>query len=136
MAETLRQALEDARPQLEAGLAEAEAELAQLEQRRGELLALIAQAKVALGQARTPAAGIEAGQQRGLTLHAALSQVLREHDNEWMTVRELANEVNARGLYAKRDGSPVEANQVHARTKNYAELFEKDGARVRLRRPD
>ena len=38
-----------------------------------------------------------------------------------------------RGLYHKKDGSPVEINQVHARTNNYHDLFEKDGPLIRLR---
>jgi hypothetical protein len=42
-------------------------------------------------------------------------------------VRQLADAVNERGLYRKRDGSPVEVNQVHARTSNYEALFEKNG---------
>jgi hypothetical protein len=50
-----------------------------------------------------------------------------------MTVRELADEVNRRALYEKRDRSPVEPNQIHARAKNYSALFEKEGPRVRLR---
>jgi hypothetical protein len=50
-----------------------------------------------------------------------------------MTARELADTVNERGLYMGPDGSPVEVNQVHARTNNYARLFEKDGPRIRLR---
>jgi hypothetical protein len=41
--------------------------------------------------------------------------------------------VNRRALYRKRDGSPVEVNQVHARTNNYTDLFEKDGPKVRLK---
>ena len=49
-----------------------------------------------------------------------------------MTVRELAEEVNKRGSYFRRDGSPVEPNQSRP-TKNYAKLFEKNGPRVRLR---
>jgi len=50
-----------------------------------------------------------------------------------MIVRELADEVNARGLYRKRDGSPIEPNEIHARAKNYASIFEKKGPRIRLR---
>ena len=50
-----------------------------------------------------------------------------------MSARELADEVNSRGLYAKRDGRPVEVNQVHARVKNYPQLFEKDGSQIGLR---
>jgi len=99
--------------------------------RRAELLALIGQAKAALGLAAATTAG-DAGA-RGPTLHDALAQVLREHGNDWRTARELADEVNERSMYRKRDGSPVEANQVHARTKSYTDLFEKDGSRIRLR---
>jgi hypothetical protein len=36
------------------------------------------------------------------------------------------------GLYEKRDGRPVEINQVHARTKNYPHMFEKQRSRIRL----
>jgi hypothetical protein len=67
-----------------------------------------------------------------LTLHEALARVLEDAGNEWMTARELADEVNRRGLYRKRDGSTVEVNQVHARTNNYRDLFEKDGPKIRL----
>ncbi|HEY7208233.1 MAG TPA: hypothetical protein VH416_08320 [Gaiellaceae bacterium] len=125
----LKDALEGARAQLEAGLAEAEEELAELDARRTELLLLIARANAALGV--TPASATPSG--RGLTLHAALAEVLRAGGNDWLTARELADEVNGLGLYRKRDGSPVEANEVHARTKNYTDLFEKDGSRIRLR---
>jgi hypothetical protein len=59
--------------------------------------------------------------------------VLREQGNEWLTARELTDAVNKRGLYRRRDGSPVEVNQVHARTNSYRAVFEKDGANIRLR---
>jgi hypothetical protein len=48
-------------------------------------------------------------------------------------VRQLADAVNERGLYRKRDGSPVEVNQVHARTSNCEALLEKNGPMIRLR---
>jgi hypothetical protein len=70
---------------------------------------------------------------RKMTLHEALAQVLRENGNAPMTARELADAVNARGLYRKRDGSAVEANQVQARTNNYGAIFEKDGSNILLR---
>jgi hypothetical protein len=128
----LRDALEGARPQLEEALAQAETDLERLDARRAELIELIGRARAALGVAgRSASADTE--DVRPLTLHEALSQILREQDNASMTARALADEVNARGLYKKRDGSPVEANQVHARTKNYAHLFEKDGSQIRLR---
>ena len=123
----LKDALEGARPSLEAGLAAAEEEVRELDARREELLALIGQARAALGITPSPPTTESKTSERGLTLHEAIAQVLREHNNEWTTVRDLAVEINDRGLYHKKDGSPVEANQVHARTKNYADLFEKDG---------
>jgi HB1, ASXL, restriction endonuclease HTH domain len=130
----LRKALDGARAEIEAGLAEAESELEQLDRRRDDLLALIAQARAALGIELPPTAATGTTS-RGLTLHQAIAQVLSDHGNEWMTARELADEVNERGLYHKRDGSAVELNQIHARTKNYASLFEKAGPRIRLRAP-
>jgi hypothetical protein len=130
-ANDLKGLLESARPGLEKGLAVALDELEKLDARRADLVALIAQAEAALGLGGDPKAS-GAGPRR-LTLHEALAQLLGEHANEWMTARELADEVNKRGLYSKRDNSPVEANQVHARTKNYDKLFEKDGSRIRLR---
>jgi hypothetical protein len=125
--EDLKSILEGARPQLEAGIAAAEEELQALEARRIELLALISQARAALGQ---PGAGDRGAR---LTLHEALALILRESEDDSMTVRELTDQVNARNLYQRGDGSPLEASQVHARTKNYPQMFDKRGSRVRLR---
>jgi hypothetical protein len=70
-----------------------------------------------------------------ITLHEELVAILRERGGGWMTTRELADAVNERGRYHKRDGSPVDDFQVHGRTKNYPQLFDRDGSRVRLRIP-
>lgn len=128
----LRTALDGARSDVEAGLGEAEVELRELERRREELLALIAQARAALGMAAP--SNLQTAR-RGLTLHDAIAVVLRERGNAWMTAKEIAREINERRLYNKRDGSPLELNQIHARTKNYAQMFEKDGSRIRLQQP-
>ena len=128
----LRSALAGVRQELEAGLAEAEAELAQLDERRGELMALIVQARAALGLEAAAETATSTSPGR-LTLHEALASVLRERGNAWTSARQLADEVNARGLYVKRDGRAVEVNQVHARVKNYPQLFEKKGSQIRLR---
>jgi len=95
-----------------------------------------ARAELAALQARQSELELPRAEQERMkmTLHDAMSQVLRENNNEWMTVRALADAVNTRRLYRKRDGSPVEINQVHARANNYASMFEKDGANIRLRR--
>lgn len=66
------------------------------------------------------------------TLHNELVRLLQEQG--WMTTTELADQVNAAGRYEKKDGSAVTAFQVHGRTRNYSDLFERDGSRVRLRR--
>jgi HB1/ASXL restriction endonuclease-like protein with HTH domain len=124
----LEQALQQGRQLIEAGLDSAEAELAALDARRAELTTLIAQAKAALGSPPPPAAAPTA-----MTLHEALVLILQENGNQPMTVRQLADAVNGRGLYRKRDGSPVEVNLVHARTSNYEALFEKNGPMIRLR---
>jgi hypothetical protein len=127
----LESALEESRGVIEAGLVEAEEELAGLRERERELEGLIARAKAALGAELEPEP--RPSESERLTLHEAIARVLNENRNSWLTVRELADEVNRRQLYKKRDGSPVEPNQIHARAKNYTALFEKDGPRVRLR---
>jgi hypothetical protein len=88
---------------------------------------LISQGEAALGDTQSPVV------KETMTLHDALVLILRENNNEPMTARELADAVNDRDLYRKRDGSPVEVNQVHARASNYEALFEKDGALIQLR---
>jgi hypothetical protein len=124
----LDEALERSRQMITEALADARTELEEVRAREAELERQIADAEAALGQGQMqPAAD------RAMTLHGAMAQVLRENDNAWMTVRELADTVNSRGLYRKRDDGPVEVNQVHARAHNYSDLFEKDGGNVRLR---
>jgi hypothetical protein len=125
----LKKALEQNRPAIEAGLAEAERELAERDARREELLGLVSRARAALGEA-PPAASKPCAER--LTLHEAMELVLQENGNEWMTVRELADAINERGLYEKRDGSPVDPSQIHARANKYQAMFEKDGRRLRL----
>lgn len=122
---------------IEQALLEARAELGTLNVRRRELLDQIARAEAILGGG-PPAAEADATRQPGesgqLTLHEALTRVLEDAGNESMTARELADEVTRRGLYRKRDGSPVEVNQVHARVNNYGDLFEKNGSKIRLKK--
>jgi hypothetical protein len=128
MSEHLQEALAMSQAAIRTGLVEARAELEELHARQAEIESLIAQAEAALRGAEA-----DSEPEGRMTLHEALEQILRENDNGWMTVRELADEVNRRGLYRKKDGTPVEPNQVHARAKNYDQIFEKSGSRVRLR---
>ena len=51
-----------------------------------------------------------------------------------MSTQDVADAVNAAGNYSKKDGSDVTAFQIHGRTKNYPQLFARDGSKVRLLR--
>ncbi len=130
MSSDLIAALEANRADIERALDAAKLELSALRVRERDLEALISRAEAALGLSDASSPIPERGR---LTLHAALERLLRDGGNRWMTVQELAQAVNESGLYVKRDGSPVEVSQIHARTKNYAALFEKDRGRVRLK---
>jgi hypothetical protein len=67
-----------------------------------------------------------------VTLHDEIAVILEMHSNNWMTTQEISHMVNERGIYKKRDGTPVSAFQIHGRTRNYNGLFEREGSRVRL----
>jgi hypothetical protein len=127
-APSLVKVLAETRPAMEHALVEAEEELAELDARRAELAALIARAGLVLGEDReqTPRAPAQR-----LTLHEAMECVLDEHPNQWMTVHDLAEVINERTLYEKRDRLPVEPSQIQARANKYPSHFEKDGPRVR-----
>jgi hypothetical protein len=68
-----------------------------------------------------------------VTLHEEIANILRGRSSAWMSTQEIADLVNARGRYRKKDGSTVTDFQVHGRTKNYPDLFDRDGSRVRLK---
>ncbi len=68
-----------------------------------------------------------------LTAHKAMAEVLRTAPQYKMRPVELAAEINRRGLYRMRDGRPLETQQVHARAGNYPDMFERDGAFIKLR---
>ena len=73
-----------------------------------------------------------ADRQDGVTLHEEIAEILLRNGNEWMTTKDIAQEVNKRAMYQKRDGTDVTPFQIHGRTRNYDSLFERDGSRVRL----
>lgn len=126
----LEDLLEQQRPQLEAALREAERELAELDERRAQLLALIARAQAAMGIS-PPRGSRPIG--RKLTLHEAMAEVLERSPGEQMSARDLAVAVNEAGLYEKRDQTPVDPGQIHARAGKYPALFEKQDGQIRLR---
>ena len=60
-----------------------------------------------------------------MTLHEAIVKVLQENMQP-MSAREIANILNERKLYIRKDGSEIKTSQIHARVKNYPALFTKD----------
>jgi 5-methylcytosine-specific restriction protein A len=66
-------------------------------------------------------------------LHDEIRDILLEHGAREMTTNQIAEIVNGRGLYRKRDGTPVTAFQIHGRTRKRPELFDRDGSRVSLK---
>ena len=67
-------------------------------------------------------------------LHDEIRTILLANGNAWMTTSEIATEVNQRNRYRKRDGSQVTDFQIHGRTRNYPNLFEREGSKVRFRK--
>lgn len=131
----LERAMAEQRAAIEAELARAEAELADLRERERRLVDMIRRARALLGLTGDDSGGDEGGPAPAtfLPLHEAMAKVLRENRNRVMSARELADGVNASGLYRTRDGSPVEIGQIHARAHNYGRLFERAGGGIRLR---
>ena len=66
-----------------------------------------------------------------MTLHEAILVIIKEKNRE-MTTTEIADELNKRKLYSKKDGSEITPFQVHGRTKNYPQYFSRNGSKVGL----
>ncbi len=69
------------------------------------------------------------------TLHEAILGVLKDGNNEWMEIEAIANAVNEGKLYVQKNGQPVTAELVRARTltQAYKHQFEQDETKIRLR---
>ena len=67
-----------------------------------------------------------------MLLHEAITQILRENKKP-MTIHELADVINSRKLYRRKDGSDIEPNQISARVNNHPELFVSVDGEIRLR---
>ena len=99
----------------------------------------VADEKVALLSALLNLGGGSATQPVGhhsdarLSLHGAMVKVLEDAPERMMRARDLAAEIDRRGLYRMRDGRAVEPQQIHARTGNYPDLFGKEGTFINLK---
>lgn len=64
----------------------------------------------------------------GLKLHEAMKVILCEQQNKAMHNKNLAEIINKRGLYRKKDNTDVEGKQIYSRARKYSQFFEvKDG---------
>ena len=61
-------------------------------------------------------------EQKEYTLHEAMIKILKENNNQ-MKVKDLADELNLRGLYKKKDLSKINYHQIYARAARHDELF-------------
>lgn len=68
-----------------------------------------------------------------MTLHEAIVKLLTEKGRP-MTTSEIADALNKNKWYTKRDGSPINPFQIHGRTRNYHQLFDREGSTVILRK--
>lgn len=67
-----------------------------------------------------------------MTLHEAIEKLLKQTGRP-MTTIEIAKALNENRWYQKRDGSDITPFQIHGRTKNYPQLFDRDGTLVFLK---
>lgn len=67
-------------------------------------------------------------------LHDAIAEVL-ESTGRAMSPAEIAEHVNRRGLYSRRDGLPLPANQISARIRRYPSLFLRTASGIWLSNP-
>ncbi len=115
---------ERVRPEVEQAVMRARSELEGLERRRRELLGEVERAEAWLGiDDRGSPSTDENGGAGTMTLHAAMETVLREWGPTRIT--KLAEEIDRRSLYKRRDGKPAGAHQIHARIHNYPDTFER-----------
>lgn len=68
-----------------------------------------------------------------MTLHEAIKIILEENGVD-MSTKQIAEELNKRKIYSKKDGSLITDYQVHGRTKNYPNLFNRSGSIVSLKK--
>ncbi len=66
-----------------------------------------------------------------MTLHEAIEKLLRQRKRH-MTTQQIADELNKNGWYQKKDGSVIQAFQIHGRTRNHKNIFDRNGSSVSL----
>ena len=66
-----------------------------------------------------------------MTLHEAIRKILQDKGQP-MTTQEIADQLNERDLYQKKDGTEIKRNQVSARINKYPRIFNLIDGRVSL----
>jgi len=70
-----------------------------------------------------------------MTLHESIELILQESGRS-MTSREIADIINKRKLYIRRDGNAVSASQITSRVGNYEQIFTKEYGKIKLLKDD
>ncbi|MCW3072436.1 MAG: putative hypoxanthine DNA-glycosylase [Bacteroidetes bacterium] len=65
-----------------------------------------------------------------MKLHEAIEKLLLQTGP--LTPRQIADELNKNGWYQKKDNSTIQAFQIRGRTKNYTNIFNRDGLKISL----
>lgn len=66
-----------------------------------------------------------------MTLHAAIEKLLKFKAKP-MSIQEIADELNAKGWYQKKNGAKIQAIHIHGRTRSHKEIFVRKGTLVAL----
>lgn len=66
-----------------------------------------------------------------MTLHEAIDKLLKDFGRP-MTTKEIADELNQNKWYQKRNKSPIDPFHIHGRTRNYPQIFDREGSTVFL----
>lgn len=66
-----------------------------------------------------------------MTLHEAIEKLLLQTGRP-MTTEQIADKLNKNGWYHKKDGLKIQAFQIHGRTRNYGNIFNRNGSTVSL----
>ena len=70
-----------------------------------------------------------------MTLHVAIEKLLNEKGTS-LSTNEIATELNKNKWYKKKDGSEISAFQIHGRTRNYPNIFDRQGSLVTFKKWD
>ena len=67
-----------------------------------------------------------------MTLHDAIKKILEDKGSS-MTTNEIADELNKKSLYQKKDNTEINRSQVSARIRKYQHIFTSDSLMISLK---